>query len=846
VQLDTSSRALPRGYWQGRAGQLIGVVLGIGTAIGLRMLMNPWLGPDSAPFITAFPVVAAVAFFAGVGPGAVTAVGCTLWVAMPGMPPNTDSAVGLTQVAVFLPSSFIVAFLAGQASPLTLEEEAREIDAGRPGLVRWLRWSMLLAAGLPALFFAVAAWSTYVDAIDDAKTRIDRAARVGVEHASKVIETNEAITRHVMSALDKLTLEQARAREGQLYEQLRTVAADIPQVQSVWIMGADGRAVASSRVFPAPRDVDFSDREGLKVHAAGEPGPHVTAPNVGRITGETFFDVTTRWNGPDGRFQGAVWVSLHPAYFSDFYAGQAKDEPGLTLTLLRADGTVLARFPRVADLTARFPPTNPMIQQIAAGSQEGSYSGGESNIDGVDRIVSYRKVDKYPVYVSAGIAHETVLGEWQKRAALLAAFTFPTAMALIYMSWVALRRTRRELAAVRELHLEIEHRARAESALRQVQKLEALGRLTGGVAHDFNNLLMVVSNNLQLLKKLEPSLDGSKQVAAIGRAVSTGERLTRQLLAFARRQPLNPEVISLQERLPALLTLVAPTLGARIEATCTVAPDTASIEVDAAELELAVINMAVNARDAMPDGGMFRLAARNATAEEAERPGEFVVISATDSGSGIDPAIIDLVFEPFFTTKPHGQGTGLGLSQVYGFCTQSGGSARINSVAGRGTEIRLLLPAVAARVGTASRPPTISIERIDCTILLVEDNEELAATLRPLLEQVGCIVEWASSGDAARAVIDRRPGEVDVVLSDMAMPGELDGLGLAAYLRSHHPMIGVVLMTGYASQLHEAAARGFPVLAKPCAPDVVLNAIRAVCRNPTADAMFNARSAGAD
>jgi signal transduction histidine kinase len=437
-----------------------------------------------------------------------------------------------------------------------------------------------------------------------------------------------------------------------------------------------------------------------------------------------------------------------------------------------------------------------------------------------------------------------VLAAWQRRTALLAAFTFPTAMALIYIAWVALRRTRRELAAVRELQREIEHRARAENALRQVQKLEALGRLTGGVAHDFNNLLMIISNNLHLLRRLEPTLEESRQLAAMARAVASGERLTRQLLAFARRQPLHPEVLSLQDRLPALLALVAPTLGPRIEGQCTVDPDTPAVEVDAAELELAVINLAVNAKDAMPDGGRFRLSARRAQPREADVPGDFVVISVADSGVGIDPEVMERVFEPFFTTKPHGRGTGLGLSQVYGLCTQAGGTARIESTPGRGTEVKLFLPAVDA-VESAS-PVTVPSAHavLRCSVLLVEDNEDLAGATMALLEAAGCRVQWASSGDAACVLVESGTAHFDVVVSDMAMPGKLDGLGLAEYLDEHHPDLPVVLMTGYASQLHEASARGFTVLSKPCPPEGLIAAVRgALRRGRVLDAEGGARRA---
>jgi signal transduction histidine kinase/CheY-like chemotaxis protein len=824
-----SERRRPPGYWQSVAGKTLAIVLGVATAMGLRSLVTPWVGPEFVPFVTAFPAVAAVAFFTGVGSGALTAVGCAIWVALPGLPPHIATGEGWFQLAVFLPCAFLVAFFAGQASHLQLMTEAKDIDEGRPGLVRWLRWSMVMAAALPALFFTAAAWTTYRDAMADAWARVDRSARIGVEQASKVLETNETIARHILSQLGSSTLEEARGRERELHEQLKAAVKDIPQIQSVWIVGSDGRPVATNRFYPVPRDVDLSDREGLTVYQAGERGSHITAPQIGRITKEPFFDLTARWDAPDGTLRGAVWVSLHPAYFSDFYAGLAEDEPGLAVNLFRNDGVILARRPTSAGPGARIPSGTRILKMVSEGVTQGRIDG-PSVVDGEPRLVSFRKLERFPVYVAAGVSSETVLQGWQRRTALLAAFTFPTAMALIYIAWVALRRTRRELAAVRELHQEIEHRARAENALRQVQKLEALGRLTGGVAHDFNNLLMIVSNNLHLLRRLEPSLEGSRQLAAIGRAVLSGERLTRQLLAFARRQPLHPEVLSLQERLPILLALVAPTLGPRIAGECNVDPDTPSVEVDAAELELAIINLAVNAKDAMPEGGRFRLSARRARSQEADIPGDFVLISVADTGTGIDPEVMDRVFEPFFTTKPHGQGTGLGLSQVYGLCTQAGGTARIESVAGSGTEVKLFLPAVDRVQAATPAVAKSDSEPLDCSILLVEDNEDLAGATSALLERVGCRVQWANSGDAARALIEGGTALCDVVVSDMAMPGELDGLGLAEFLRERHPDLPVVLMTGYASQLHEASARRFTVLSKPCQPEALISAVRSALR----------------
>jgi CheY-like chemotaxis protein len=271
-------------------------------------------------------------------------------------------------------------------------------------------------------------------------------------------------------------------------------------------------------------------------------------------------------------------------------------------------------------------------------------------------------------------------------------------------------------------------------------------------------------------------------------------------------------------------------LGPRIESSVNVDAQTRAVLIDPAELELAIINLAVNAKDAMPDGGQLTLSARNAAPAEIDLAGEFVVLSVTDTGTGIDPELIDRIFEPFFTTKPAGQGTGLGLSQVYGLCAQAGGTARIDSTPGQGTRVNLYLPATDPLPATVDVPSEPNDRKLDCNILLVEDNEEVAVATQPLLQTVGCIVQWALSGDGARVIVDAEPGKFDIVLSDMAMSGELDGLGLAEYLRKQYPEIQVVLMTGYTTQLQQATARRFTVLAKPCSPDALTNAMRDAMR----------------
>jgi signal transduction histidine kinase len=817
--LSGPDRLLSRSRWEFGLRQATVVVLATIAAMGARALVAPWIG-ETLPFVFAFPTVAGVAFFVGITSGALVAICCAAWLLIPGMPPEMLAGVNWSAAATFLPAAFFVAFFAGQvrreSEPVSVLEDNNT--------VRWLRLSMVLAAVLPTLVFATAAWLSYREAFSDARLRIDRNARIAQEHASKVVETSEAIIRHVLDLVSPYEPQEIPTYEAGLHRKLIELSARVPQVQSIWVFGPDGKTLLSNRYFPN-RPIDASDRENFRFHVTGDYGFYLSEPHIGRATGEAFFDVSRRWDR-DGQFGGVVSVSMFPSYFTDFYRKMAEDEPGLAVTMLRNDGVVIARWPNPPDPSFKLPPDSLLLRPILKGGAEGRVEG-ISSVDGIERLNAFRKLDHYPVYVLAGIERHEIVNAWQRRTAVLATLTFPTALALVYVAWVALRRTRRELEAIRRLKDETEQRARAESALRQAQKLEALGHLTGGVAHDFNNLLMVVNNNLHLLRHGDRSLEHNPQVDAIGRAVVSGERLTRQLLAFARRQPLHPELVRLQDRLPVLLTLVAPTLGSRIDAHAEVAPDTQAIVVDVAELELAIINLAINAKDAMPSGGQFIMAARNARPDETPGlSGQFVVIVVSDTGSGIPVEIQERVFEPFFTTKPPGRGTGLGLSQVYGLCTQAGGTARISGGSGVGTQVLLYLPVATSAVEPPPEADDPNDSPIDCVILLVEDNIDVRMTTKPLLETFGCRVDVVINGDEARAAIDANPGAYDLVVTDIVMPGSMDGLDLSRYLREHHPNIAVVILTGYSEHLQRAADLRFTVLAKPCPPRRLMAVLR--------------------
>jgi two-component system NtrC family sensor kinase len=377
---------------------------------------------------------------------------------------------------------------------------------------------------------------------------------------------------------------------------------------------------------------------------------------------------------------------------------------------------------------------------------------------------------------------------------------------------VALRRTRR-------LHAEAERREAAEAALRQAQRLEAIGQLTGGVAHDFNNLLMVVSGSVQRLRRDLTAEKHTRLLDMITNATNRGESLTRQLLAFSRRQMLTPAVIDLAERLPELKDMLSRSLRDDITIEVVVPDQSCAVKVDPSELELALLNLAVNARDAMPNGGALTITAKpvvlKGKAAEEGLSGEFVAIRLADTGSGIPADILPHVFEPFFTTKEVGKGTGLGLSQVYGFAKQSGGTATITSTVGRGTVITLYLP-------RTQELPAPSIARIEPeaaphragTVLVVEDSPEVAEVATAYFQQLGYMVKQVANAHEALELLANDP-KINLVFSDILMPGGMNGLELGHAIRRLYPAIPVLLATGYSDSARDAVQQGFVVLHKP-------------------------------
>ena len=370
--------------------------------------------------------------------------------------------------------------------------------------------------------------------------------------------------------------------------------------------------------------------------------------------------------------------------------------------------------------------------------------------------------------------------------------------------------------AHRALKAEMVEREKAEAALLQSQKMEAMGQLTGGVAHDFNNLLMVASSGMDLLERTEDPARRERLKDGIRQAIERGASLTQQLLAFSRRSPLQPEVIDLAVQIDGMGVLLDRSLREDIGVDLQMAPDLWPVEVDPAQLEVAILNIALNARDAMASGGRILIAAENAPDfHDGRLSGDFVRLAIRDTGVGVPQENLDRLFEPFFTTKGVGKGTGLGLSQVYGFTRASGGTVIVESQEGEGTTISLLIPRSLKSVPVAAAPPPPQPAASDQRrILLVEDDNSVAELVGEMLQELGYGALRAENAKAALEALEREDG-FDLVFSDMVMPGEMSGIDLAREIGRRRPNLPVLLTTGFSEAAAAATADGLRLLVKP-------------------------------
>jgi signal transduction histidine kinase/ActR/RegA family two-component response regulator len=726
------------------------------------------------------------------------------------------------------------------------------------GAVRTYYGLAVAALLLPLLVLSGGAWLAWQSTLRDAQQGLTRAVALSTEQATKVLDTHMLIAARVNDLVGNLDDAAINAQAVQLRGRIMAMIQPFPQIAAVIVSDSRGQALlATGRSFIDPA-MTFADRDFFQAMRDAHQPEIISATVTASLSGQAEFSVARRRGDDPRQFQGIILVFVPPRYFEAFDSSMFSGSADYTAGLFREDGALLARYPPAQDLLSPGPKRNTLLMTaIARDSASGLVQGIAA--DGVNRMVAYRKLDAYPVYATVGRSWHSIIVAWGNLTATHLIFGIPATAALFALSLLAARRAQRESATLQALQVEISRREQAEDALRQAQKMEAVGRLTGGIAHDFNNHLTVISSNIELLKRRLPDSTASlvRLADAAMHGVHRAATLTQRLLAFSRQQTLDPEPLDASQLVSGMLDLLRRTLGEGIVVETVSAGSAWLTRIDANQLESALLNLAVNARDAMPRGGQLVIETANVALDESYiakhaelTAGQYVMIAVRDTGIGMSSDVQSRAFEPFFTTKPFGQGTGLGLSMVYGFVKQSGGHVRIDSEPGQGTTISLYLPRFvqqpspsAVTVSAAARRAFGEAE----TVLVVEDDDTVRHAAVEALREMGYeVLEAPDAMEAFRLIADR--GGIDLLFTDVGLPGGVNGRALADAAHNINPALKVLFTTGYTREatLKSGALNGdVHFLAKPFSLQQLEAKVREVLDAPAPDDAVHVRTESA-
>ena len=708
-----------------------------------------------------------------------------------------------------------------------------------PSVSRSLRVLAVVVALLVILVTAQQLFRARETVIANTERQMSRLDMVFAEQTGRAAETVDFILRNTIDAVRKLP-PGTPAHAAGMDDQLRHWIEGVRQVRGVYVTDSTGDIIFASG--PSMQgDVPKALHAAVVWHAAHPDGGLQISDPVRETDGVWTALMTRRISAADGSFAGIASARLDLRYFEDFYRAVELQEGGAILLHLR-DGTVLARYPHDDQVVGRSYADLPPFKDILAHSMAGTVIM-DSPLDGKERVLAIRALRAFPLAVNVSVDERQVLASWERQAWFFGTGALIVCTLIIRLMFLLARRSRQierlvmefrnakeaaELANTRLVE-QMEERERAEAALRQAQRIEAVGRLTGGVAHDFNNLLTVVLGNIELLgRNAQLDQGGRDLLSAMRAAAERGSTLTGQLLAFARRQPLVPRPIALDVVIAGMQDLLKSALGSAVRLETWSAPGLWPAMADATQVELVVLNLTINARDAMPRGGVLTIETTNTQVGAPHREGEpaegeYVAVTVRDNGMGMTPEVVARAFEPFYTTKEPGAGSGLGLSQVYGTARQSGGGVRIDSAPGVGTSVTVYLP----RALSAAEVPPVLSELTPSTsnpgaVLVVDDDPAVRTTAVAVLRDLGYDVREATGGAEALDLL-RRDGAIEVLLTDVIMPG-MNGAELARLAPGVRPRLTILFMSGYADPDEVTGAlRHHRLVRKPFMPrDLVL------------------------
>jgi signal transduction histidine kinase/ActR/RegA family two-component response regulator len=718
----------------------------------------------------------------------------------------------------------------------------RSTAAPGGGITRALRLLTIAVIVVPMVLLATAASINYVAAFREARERVIRATDAIHEYALKAFETDELILDRIaehVNGRDRSEL----MRSEEFHRYLRQFEGK-PQISSAGLIVPGRGLAASNPVFPMPT-VAVEPPDYLRVDRGEREPIYIGTAVSGSFTQAPQFSVVRvdRTSAQEGA-AGLVFVSAKLSDFVGYYR-TIVDLEDFLVTLVRLDGAVLARSPGEHLVGKVLSPNSHLRQEIARNPKSGSYEGA-SELDGIERLFSYHELESYPVYVSVGLKRSAIIAGWAWVMAGHLAFGLPATISLFLLALLALRRSTSADSALAAMREHADRREIAEASLRHIQKMDVVGQLTGGIAHDFNNLLTVISGNIELiLRKPEDTGRVARVSKAALQAAERGQRLIEQLLMFSRRQVMRPVTLNLNRVLLEFETLMRHAAGPPAELQLKLDPALDTSNVDRAQFEAAVLNLVVNARDALPRGGRIIIETANVDIDESYAelnpdvvPGPYTMVAVSDNGVGIGASVLPHVFEPFFTTKEVGKGSGLGLSQVYGFAKESGGHVSIYSETGSGTTVKLYLP---KSVEAYQEPDKLSVAPRETasggeTVLVVEDDEMVLRTAAETVADLGYQVLSAHNGREALQVL-KGSGKIDLLFSDIVMPGGINGVQLAIEARRLQPSLKVLLTSGYTAAVltdKHGLPKEFPVIGKPYRRDQLAANLREIINGQAA------------
>lgn len=674
--------------------------------------------------------------------------------------------------------------------------------------IQWIRLLMVASVGLATTFFAYDVWETRYNANKDAKEQIVGATTSLREQVHKVMEVDELTIQLVDRLISGMSWQQI-ADSPEITQELQNLDHKLPQVAAILLVAPDGKVVTMS---PANRKtVAVSDREYFQVlQQTSVSQMFISETMEGRVTHRLVFNVSRRRRSSDGKFDGVIVVSNTVKYLEEYYADIADDD--VSVFLARDTGEILAAHPH------HLREELSLSESVLAAAKTDTPIVVKTSLMGNPSRIAIARVSSYPLLVGAAIPEMSVTTAWLGQLIVSGILVVVGGIILGAMGWTVVRVVHRETATHNLLQEEMRRRHIAEQRMQQSQRMEALGELTAGVAHDFNNLLAIVMGQIELAQ-IHADDAQKRRFDIILTAARRGAGLVRSMLVFSRRQMLQPEPRDVNEELRQFSELLITALRKEARLEFQLSTEKAICAIDHSELELAILNIANNARMAMrDDNGHLVISTKIVDISDRSgldlKAGRYLEICFDDDGVGMPPEVLARAFDPFFTTRDVGEGTGMGLSQVYGFTKQSGGAATIESTVDLGTTVKMYLPIMSERIEQPSsdRQPLV---------IVVDDASDILEFVAETLQEAGHHVIQASNGKEAYDLVVMHAREVEMLITDVVMPGGMSGIELAQRAKDVKPELKVLLMTGFSGQ---AISGGLPVLHKPFRSDQILKA----------------------